>query len=240
MAASRFADWVAAEREKRGLTQQEFGRLAGLNHSVISRTENGDRVTARTVYRLASAFGLPLEKAAEWSGVPLSALHAEARKEPVLGPGEDPVVLIQRGLVLGRWPEPIRDSILRLVEATRPEASSAELTPAPPTVVPSRPRALPSKLAVGDAEDYTALLADCGWEPETIALFQDLAEFVSERFGTEGRRRLRELLEDPPLVAAAPDSDDPRQIKLGNERALLYVLAEMLGVPWRPRRDPDG
>jgi transcriptional regulator with XRE-family HTH domain len=53
-------------RRKKGLTQEELGRLLGVGKSAVSRWESGEReVTLGTMRSIAAALGVPLERLVE-------------------------------------------------------------------------------------------------------------------------------------------------------------------------------
>lgn len=55
----RFADLLRGFREQAGLSQSRLARIAGLDHTYLSRLENGQRIpTRRVVLKLAEALGV--------------------------------------------------------------------------------------------------------------------------------------------------------------------------------------
>ena len=72
----RFGLSVRALRRRRGWTQEELGRRAGLSRSTIARTERGEahRFTVQTLERLIAALGARLLLRAMWQGEALDRL----------------------------------------------------------------------------------------------------------------------------------------------------------------------
>lgn len=56
-----FGDVIREARRKRGWSQEELGRAAGLSRPTIARVESDHDVSTATIGRIAQALGLTLE-----------------------------------------------------------------------------------------------------------------------------------------------------------------------------------
>jgi transcriptional regulator with XRE-family HTH domain len=58
----RFAEWLQSELDKRGWSQSDCARAAGLNRAVINKLLNGkSKPQPRTLLAIARAFKIPIE-----------------------------------------------------------------------------------------------------------------------------------------------------------------------------------
>jgi transcriptional regulator with XRE-family HTH domain len=58
-----FGRWIAAEREKRGLTQERVAEMAGMKRQQWHRLEQGQSTTRKTVLRIANALQITPDEA---------------------------------------------------------------------------------------------------------------------------------------------------------------------------------
>ncbi len=105
----RAGDLIRERRLSLNLSIREVARLAGVNHSDLSRVETGQmRPSAKLSAQVCEVLGLKLTD--------LYGLEDEAAEAPA----EDMVQQIRAILIRGHWPPQIRDSVVGIVRATKP------------------------------------------------------------------------------------------------------------------------
>jgi len=66
---NNFGDWLRRERQARGLTQSELGRLSSLNRAVISKLESGTHPTPDTLKAIAKGLKIAVENVYRAAGL---------------------------------------------------------------------------------------------------------------------------------------------------------------------------
>lgn len=120
MANTQFADGfgtrLAQARERVGLTQRELGASAGVNHSQVSRYEDGAAFPRPGVLlRLAQTVGVPIEHLRDGEPVRLVTIHEGEAGEMSVALSESEVERIMR--VAGGDGVSVEAAVLRLVRS---------------------------------------------------------------------------------------------------------------------------
>lgn len=128
-----FTTWLVAERKRRGLTQEEFARRAGVSLGIIAKWETGRNMPGADSYaRIADAFGMPVEDVMERAGVAgfvryddprLEALFAKLRRMNIDGEREQVLnALADQFLEIDRRRRDYGEQVRAGRAATRPPA----------------------------------------------------------------------------------------------------------------------